>query len=294
MHAIRVVREVARQGGFAGAARALNSSPPSVSRIVADLEADLGLRLFTRSTRHVALTEDGEDYLRRAATLADELDILTEETRERGGAPRGHLRVTSVVAFGQERIAPLLAEFTALYPDITAELQISNRKVDLIQEHFDLAIRIGGSDGLSESSLKARRIFSQKLIFVASPEFVERHGEPSSLDDLSRSPVIKQVSGNWGKTTAVTVDGNKISVDLSERFVVNSPNAARNAVRAGAGLALLADYLVEDDIGRGRLVRLLPEVESEEQPIFAVFVHRNYMPAKVRALIDHLVDGLSR
>lgn len=289
---MRAFREVAQQGGFAAAARVLNSSPPSVTRLISELEEDLGIRLFTRSTRNVNLTEEGELLLRRGVALVDELDAVTDEIRDSQHTPRGHLRVSSVVAFGQERVAPAIPAFMQLYPNVRVELEISNRKVDLVQEHYDLAIRIGGSDGLEVSSLKARKIFSQKLVFVATPEYVARHGEPDTLDALEQHLVVKQVSGNWGRENDFWYQGEKLSFSLPERFLVNSPNAARNVVLTGGAIGLINDYLVAEMISDGRLVRILPEFQTLDQPIYAVFVHRNYMPAKVRVFIDHLVNVL--
>ena len=293
LQAIRVFREVARQGGFAAAARALNSSPPSVSRIISDLEDELGVRLFMRSTRQVGLTEEGEEFLRRGVPLLEELDTVFGEVRARKEEPRGHLKVSCVLALGQESVAPAVPGFMARYPEITVELDISNRKVDLVQEHFDLAIRIGGADGLEDSALRARRIFQQRLRFVATPGYVAEHGVPETLDDLSRHRVAKQVSGSWGAVNRMVRAGNVETVRLPDTFVVNSPTAARNAVLKGQAMGLLADYLVARHLASGSLVRVLPEYETEEQPIYAVFVHRTYMPAKVRTFIDYLVDVLN-
>ncbi len=290
--AMRAFREVAVQGGFAAAARALNASPPSVSRLISELEADLGVRLFNRSTRKVGLTEEGECLLRQGVPLLDELEAVSEEIRDSHSISRGHLRISSVVAFGQERVAPAVPAFMHRHPKVSVELEISNRKVDLVREHFDLAIRIGGADGLEASSLKARRIFAQQLIFVAAPDYVARHGAPATLDDISAHRLVKQVSGNWGRVNTLCRGVEERVVNLPENYVVNSPNAARNAILGGHAMGLMADYLVEEALGHDRLVRVLPDWQTREQPIFAVFVHRNYMPAKVRAFIDFLVENL--
>lgn len=292
--AMRAFREVARQEGFAAAARVLNVSTPTVSRLIADLESNLGVRLFSRSTRKIGLTEEGEHFLRRGVALFDELEAVAEEFRQRQSIPRGHLRISSVVAFGQERIAPALAGFMEQYPEVTVELDISNRKVDLIEEHFDIAIRIGGADGLEASGLKARKIYSQKLIFVATPAYVAAHGAPENLDEVVTHRMIKQVSGSWGRVNQVWHAGRMTEFAPPGTFVVNSPNAARNAVLTGRAIGLLADYLAADLIDDGRLTRLLPGYETVDQPIYAVFVHRNYMPAKVRAFIDYIVEVLGK
>jgi len=289
--AIRAFREVAARGGFAAAARSLNSSPPSVSRLVAELERDLGVRLFTRTTRTVSLTEEGEEFLLRGGALVDELAALSEEIRARRQVPTGRLRISSVVAFGQERVAPTLPAFMAKYPKVSVELDLSNRKVDLVQDHVDLAIRVGGPDGLDASALKARRISEQKLIFVATPGYVAHHGAPDDLEALDRHRVVKHISGTWGRENALWRNGEVRAYSLPETFVVNSPNAARNAILTGGAIGLLGDYFAADLISEGRLMRILPEYETLAQPIYAVFVHRSYMPAKIRAFIDHLTQA---
>lgn len=290
--AIRAFREVARRGGFASAARALNISTPSVSRLVSDLEADIGVRLFSRSTRGVSLTEEGEVFLAEGVALFEELEAVTEEMRARRSEPRGRLRISSVIAFGQDVLVPAVAAFMERYPQVTVEVDISNRKIDLVQEPFDLAIRVGEGVGLEDSSLNARKISAQKLIFVATPDYVDRFGMPMALSDLSSHRIAKQVSGNWGRTNTLRC-GDKIEeITLSDDFLVNSPNAARNAILTGQAMGLLADYLADPHLKSGALVRLLPDYETVEQPIYAVFVHRNYMPAKVRAFIDYLAEVL--
>jgi DNA-binding transcriptional LysR family regulator len=290
--AIRAFREVAARGGFAAAARSLNSSPPSVSRLVSELERDLGVRLFTRTTRTVSLTEEGEEFLLKGGALIDELAALSDEIRARRQVPTGRLRISSVVAFGQERVAPTLPSFMEKYPKVSVELDLSNRMVDLVQDHVDLAIRVGGPDGLEASALTARRIAAQKLIFVATPGYVARHGAPGDLDALDHRRIVKQISGTWGRENALRRNGEVRAYSLPEAFVVNSPNAARNAILTGGAIGLLGDYFAADMISDGRLVRVLPEYETLAQPIYAVFVHRTYMPAKVRAFIDHLIGAL--
>ena len=289
-HAIQVFREVARQGGFAAAGRALNISTPSVSRLVSELEGDLGVRLFNRSTRRVGLTEEGEQFLQHGVALFDELEAVTDEIRERQSQPRGHLRISSALAFGQECVAPAVPGFMKRHPMVTVELEISNRTVDLVQEHFDLSIRIGGPGGLDASALKARKIFSQSLIFVAAPDYIANYGSPDKLEQIADHLVVKQISGGWGKIHDLVHDDGKVACDLPESLVVNSPSAARNVVLTGQAMGLLADYLVADAISAGRLKRILPQYKTVEQPIYAVFVHKNYMPAKIRAFVDYLIE----
>ena len=290
LYAIQVCREVARQGGFTPAGRCLNISTPSVSRLVSELEDDLGVRLFQRSTRRIGLTEEGEIFLNRAAALVDELDTISNEMRERRSTPRGHLRISSVVAFGQERIAPAVPGFLARYPMVTVDLHLENRHVDLINENFDLAIRVGSKNGLASSGLVARKIYEQRLIFVASTEYIRRHGAPESLEEVSEHRTVAQITGNWGKVNYLSRGGKRIEFRMPQTFKVSSPNAALNAVRSGQVLGLIGDFLAKDLIAGGKLQLILPDYSTEAQPIYAVFAHRTYMPAKIRAFIDFLAE----
>ena len=260
--------------------------------MVGDIEDDLGLRLFHRSTRKVSLTEEGTLFLNGAAALVDELDMLCGEMRARRTEPRGHLRVNSVLAFGQEMIAPVVPGFLARYPAVTVDLEMDNRHVDLIQDGYDLAIRVGGQDGLTASGLIARKIYAQKLIFVASPEYIQRHGQPDTLEAIEQHLTVKQVVGTWGIENRLVRQGKTINYRMPGSFVVNTPTAAVNAVSSGHALGLIGDFLAAGPIARGELCRVLPDYETEDQPLYAVYAHRSYMPAKLRVFIDYLVEIL--
>ena len=292
--AMKVVGEIAHRGSFASAAAALNLSPPSVSRIVSDLEADLGVRLFNRTTRKIALTDAGSQFLRRSSAIIEEVAALREESRARHDEPRGQLRVSCVNGVGNVLLAPAIPGFLDTYNRVRVDLEISNRLVDLVHEHVDVAIRVGTGKGVVDSSLKARRIFSQKLIFVAAPDYLADHGRPETLEDLARHRVIKQVTGTWGRVNYLRRGDTTVEYSAPDNFVLNSPIAARNAALAGYGLWLGTDYFVADDIADGRLVRLLPDYETMEQPILAVYVHRTHLPAKIRVFVDYLVEVFGR
>ena len=291
--ALNAFREVASCGGFAAAARSSGNSPATVSRLISELEEDLGVRLFNRTTRNVVLTEEGKDLLERGMILLDEFEAVATEIRERKTAPRGLLRISSAQTFGQAKLAPLIPEFLQKYQHVSVELETTNRKVDLVQEHFDLVFRIGGQDGLEESSLKARRVFTQRQIFVASPEYVDWMGAPTELADLSDHLIAKPVAGKWGRTFLLQHPKGESTLTISERFVLDSPAAALNSVLAGKAIGFVADYLAHDFLTSGKLIRLLPDHATAHDTIFAVFVHRNYVSAKIRAFIDFVIDELN-
>lgn len=288
---MRVAREVARLGGFAAAARSLNLSPPSVSRLVGELEADLGVRLFSRTTRSLSLTDEGQVFVRRAGEILEDIEALRAELVVKETEPRGTLRVSSVVAFGTELMPVAIARFLERYPAIDVDLSITNRQVDLVEEHIDVAIRIGSAEGLEDSGLIARRIFSQTRIFVATPGFVTVNGAPSTPEDAGAVPMVRFVTGRFGRSHGlIGPDGRQAEFGTPGKLLVDTPIAARNAVRSGRYMGLVADYLVADDLRSGRLVRLMEPWSTRPQPIFAVCAHRTLMPARLRVFLDFMAE----
>ncbi|MEX0281644.1 MAG: LysR substrate-binding domain-containing protein [Arenibacterium sp.] len=289
--AMRVVREVSRQGNFSAAAAPLKLSPASVGRIVAELEADLGVPLFTRTTRRMSLTQAGREFVDRSHGILEEVAHLKTRTQETHNKIRGTLRVSAVQAFGTACIAPAIAEFLLKHPDIEVALDITNRFVDLIEEPYDLAIRAGKQP---DSSLIARRIFTQRIIPVAAPSYLAERGTPRTLADLNGHRAISQVSGRWGQEITLWKDGKAQRLKIPQQFVLTTPEAARRALLSGYGYGVVSDCYVVDDISAGRLVRLLPDYEPDPQPIFAVYADRRYVPAALRALLDFLIDTLPK
>jgi len=285
--AMRVMTEVTRLGSFTAAGQELRLSTASVSRIVADLEADLAVRLVNRTTRRLSPTDAGEEFVQRSSGILEELDALRSTVRERHEAPRGRLRISCVTAFGNDCLAPAIPGFLEEFPQLKLTLDISNRQVDLIEEHYDVAIRVGP---LRDSSLIAQKIFSQRMIFVASPEFCRRYGMPRSPDEIRNYPSVTQISGEWGRVQRFKRGTDIIEFEVPQDCVMSSPGAVRNAALTGYGYALIADFAVARDIEKNRLVRLLPDYEPIEQPLYALFAHRHYTPRKIRAFIDYLVE----
>ncbi len=285
--AMRVAAEVARLRSLTAAGRELGLSVPSVSRILAELEADLGVRLFNRSTRHLNLTDAGEEFVQKSSSLLEELDGIRSAVRERHNAPRGRLRVSCVSAFGNECLASVLPEFLRRFPQLELSLDIGNRLVDLIEEHFDVAIRVGP---LPDSSMIAQRISSQKIIFVAAPKFCRRFGKPKSLDEIRRYPSVTQISGEWGRTHRFTYKGETIDFEVPQHCTMSSASAVKNACLTGYGYSLLGDFTVAKEIAEGKLIQLLPDYEPVEQTIYAFYAQRRYTPQKVRLFIDYLIE----
>lgn len=283
--AMKVLTEVARTGSFVGASRSLSLSPASISRIVGELEAELHARLVNRTTRQLNLTEAGEAFVARAPGILEEVEALRHAVGERHAAPRGRLRISCVAAFGSYCLAPALPAFLAQHPGLQVALDIDNRKVDLLEDHYDVAIRLGP---LPASSLIAQRIATQRVVFVATPGFVARYGQPARIEDLAILPSVMQVSGDWGKLYRFQHAGRAVEFAAPQDFVVGSAAAARSAVLTGHGYSLLNQFAVAGDLAAGRLVRLLEPYQPEERPIFAIRTHRSHVPQKIVAFLDFL------
>ncbi|WP_287172597.1 LysR family transcriptional regulator [Mesorhizobium sp.] len=285
--AMRIAIEIARHGSFTAASRELRLSAPSVSRIMAELEADLGVRLFNRTTRQLNLTDAGIEFVQKSSGILEELDTMRSVVRERHDTPRGQLRVSCVMAFGNECLAPALPEFLRRFPQLDISLDLGNRLVDLIEEHYDVAIRVGP---LSDSSMIAQKIYTQRIIFVASPEFCRRFGMPKSVDEVRSYPSVTQVSGEWGRTHQFRYLGEIIDFEVAQHFRMNSARAVKNACLTGYGYSLLPDFIVADDLAQNRLVQLLPNYEPVEQSIYAFYAQRRHTPQKIRVFIDYLAE----
>lgn len=219
VQAMRVAVEVARLGSFGGAGRELRLSAASVSRIISDLEADLGVRLFNRTTRSLNLTDAGQEFVRESSGMLEELENMRSMVRERHAVPRGELRISCVAAFGSECLAPALPPFLQAYPQLSVSVDIGNRLVDLIEEHYDVAIRVGP---LPDSSLIAQKITSQRVLIVASPEFCRRHGTPTDIADLGSLSSITQISGEWGRVHRFRHKGKAVDLEVPRHFNMNS------------------------------------------------------------------------
>ncbi|MCY1325925.1 HTH-type transcriptional regulator DmlR [compost metagenome] len=290
VEAMRVAVSVALRKSFISASRDLGLSAPSVSRIVADLEADLGVRLFNRTTRQLSLTDAGMEFVKKSAGLLEELDHMRGAIRDRNAAPRGQLRISCVTAFGNECLAPAMPEFSRRYPELDISIDIGNRYVDLIRDHFDVAVRVGP---LRDSSLIAQKISTQRIVFVAAPSFCKEYGSPKTVEELSSLPSVTQVSGEWGRTHRFSHQGKIVDFEVPQHVSMNSARAVRNACITGWGYSLLPDFLVAKDIEEHRLVHLLPDHQPVEQPIFAFYAQRQYTPEKVRVFVDFLIEAFS-
>lgn len=279
--------------GFAPAARRLGISPSAATRLIAGLEDRLGTRLLQRTTRSLHLTEAGDRYLAHARDILAAVAESEETARGERSAPRGRLVVAAPVIFGRTHVAALLARYMTCHPEMTAELQLNDRNVGLVEEGVDVAVRIGP---LGESGLVARRLGTTRRVLVASPDYLARRGTPAHPAGLEAHDTIG--FGAYENAPAWTfidpAQGSRdFRVSVSPRLATNSGDAALDFARSGAGLVRPLLYQVTRDVAAGDLVLLLAEFEPPPLPIHAVYPSARWLPAKVRAFIDLAVETTS-
>ncbi|MBP2232765.1 DNA-binding transcriptional LysR family regulator [Azospirillum agricola] len=276
-------------GSLAGAAKRLGRSAAAVTRGLTALEERLGVRLIERTTRSLAPTEAGRRLAEQARRLlADYDEALLAAGTER--PLHGRLRVTAPVMFGRKHVTPLVIGFMRLYRDVRVELVLSDGNLDLIEQELDVAIRIGN---LPDSGMVARRVGQVGRYLVASPAYLAERGVPETPEDLAGHDVIVSVPRPVPAEWRFTLDGRERVVRLSPRLAVSHIEPALLAAREGQGIARPLSYQVAEDLAAGTLVRLMPESEPPPLPVQVVVPTARFMPGRVRAFLDHAVEGLS-
>jgi DNA-binding transcriptional LysR family regulator len=283
LQAMGVFVAVADLHGFAPAARKLGLTPSAVTRLVSALEDHLGLRLFQRTTRAVALTDAGARYLVRARRVLADLEEAEAQAREELQRPTGRLSVAASTLFGRLHVAPLMAAYLATYPEVSGELLLSDRNAALIDDGIDLAVRIGE---LQDSSLVARRAGAVRRICVASPSYLETMGVPSALDDLAGHRLIRFVLTPSPHEWNFWERGSERRLPIEPRYSTNSTDAALAYAEQGGGITRLLSYQAWDAIRAGRLRLILTEFEPPPLPVQFVYPSARFLPLKVRAFIE--------
>lgn len=287
---MRAFIQVVEAEGFSAAARKAGRSKALLSKYVRELEDELGALLLNRTTRKFSLTEAGHTYYRRANEIVREIDALAESVREKAGDIGGRIKLSAPRTFADAPIGRSLIDFVLAHPDIVLDVQLDDRIVDLVEEGFDLAIRI---TKLDDSSLIARRLAPFRLPLCASPALIQKHGRPQHPRELQNLPCIVDTNGRFRHNWPFQEPGGALmTVPVSGRIEVNSPQAVRAAVMAGIGFGFLPDFIAAEDVAAGRLVTVLDDFIVDGAGIYAVYPHRRYLPAKVRALVDFLAQWL--
>ena len=286
-----IFSEVITAGSFTQAAENSGHSTSYISKEVNKLEARLGVRLLNRTTRSISLTPEGELYFQQCqqiiTTAHEAVSLLSGHQLE----PQGTLRISCPVSFGLSRLRPILAKFIALYPKINVELELNDKKIDIVADGYDIAIR--ASRVQEDSSLISRRILMSRGITLASPDYLAKHGTPQSLQELSQHQTISysylKQPGIW---TYMTVEGKSVDIPVNCRFISNSPEMELALCIAGQGITRLPAFNLHDELQTGQLVELFPELPKIEIGVYLIYPSRKHMSSKVRHFIDFVMQEL--
>ncbi|KEF30444.1 Transcriptional regulator, LysR family, in formaldehyde detoxification operon [Marinobacter nitratireducens] len=278
---------VAEASSFTHAAGRLGVSTAQVSRQVNALESRLGTKLLYRTTRKVSVTEAGQVYYQHCRQVLDALEEAERSMTNLQGTPRGKLRITAPVTYGETAIAPLVNDFVMRHPELEVDMRLSNQKLDLVAEGFDLAIRLGK---LQDSTLMAKRLASRSLYVCASPGYLSAHGTPHSLSELNQHNCLQGNLDYWrfqdsGKPSSIRVKGN---------IRCDSGRALLDAALKGIGIVQLPDYYVQQALDSGELIPLLTHYREDDDGIWAVYPHNRHLSPKVRMLLDFFTESLSQ
>lgn len=288
--ALKVFRQVVEQGGFAAASRQLGLSPAAVSKNIAELEAHVAARLLNRTTRRMSLTEAGRQYYDQVARILDDLREAESSLGPLQQEPAGTLRVSAPLSLSLTLLAGAMPRFLARYPRLSLDLHLEDRRIDLVKEGFDVAIR--GSDRLEDSSLVARKLLTLDHVLCGAPAYFRQHGVPVQPADLRRLECVRfTLSGHADEWTFQRA-GQVERIPARGRYQVSSSLAVCDALRAGFGVSLVPRVYVQADLDSGALQAVLPDWVPVQTEVYAVYPSRRHMVAKVRALVDFLVEEL--
>ena len=281
---------VAKAGGFSAAAREIGVPLATVSRRVADLEAELGARLLSRSTRRVALTETGQAYFASCQRVLDDLKDAEEAVTGEYRTPRGELAITASLAFGRMHVQPVALEFLAAYPEINLRMLLLDRVVDLLEDHVDIAVRIAT---LPDSSLVARPLGFVNMIVIASPQYLEKRGTPRHPAELTGHDCITWSAMPPHNSWWFNVDASDRAFPLHVRLATTAAESAVAAAQSGLGLAQTTCYQAEQGLRDGSLVTVLREFDCSPTPVSLVYAGNRLLPLKMRAFIDFAAPRLT-
>jgi DNA-binding transcriptional LysR family regulator len=288
-HLMTAFVAVVDAGGFAGAARKLSLSPPAITRAVAALEQRLDVRLLTRTTRVVRVTDAGARYVEDCRRILAEIDEADESAGGVHATPRGRVTVTAPVLFGTRHVTPVVTEYLRRYPETSAACWFVDRIVNMVDEGVDVAVRIGE---LPDSSAQAIRVGIVRRVICAAPAYLERHGMPQEPDDLQRHTIIAAAAVTPASEWRLARGGAERAVRLAPRLTTTTNDAAIAAALDGFGLTRLLSYQVADRLADGTLVAVLPDYAGEPLPVHVVHREGRQASRKVRALLDLAIERL--
>jgi DNA-binding transcriptional LysR family regulator len=289
LDAMTVAVTVQELGSLSAAARRLRMPLPTVSRKVSDLEAHLNARLFNRSTRRLTLTNAGESYIAACKRILEDVRETEHTVSGEFSTPRGELVISAPIVFGRIHVLPVITAFFQAYPEVTVRLSLSDRMVGLLEDHVDLALRIGE---LEDSRLIATRCGSTRRVVCGSPEYFSQHGTPKHPADLASHAAVIFETVTSSNAWVFAADRSDIAVSMRRQLIVNTSEAAIDAATAGVGVTRVLSYQVEHAIKVGTLVAVLKRFEPNSLPISLVHDNQRRVPLKVRAFLDFAAPRL--
>ena len=285
---ILVFTKVVETRSFTGAAEQLGLPKSTVSRKLAQLEERLGVRLVQRTTRKLALTEIGQTFYDRCAQIVADVAAAEQLVTDMQSTPRGRVRVTAPIDISTRYLGAICASFVAAHPDITVELEATDRVVDLIEEGFDLAVRFGA---LQESTLIARRLCKIESVLVATPAYLASHGTPATIEELDDHDRVLFTPNARVQSWTLAQGEATYEFGRPARFASNNISAVRDAVLAGAGISVLSEFMVAEDVAAGRLVQVLPDWHNRTVEAHALYPARQNLPPRLSLFLDHLAKA---
>ncbi|MBN8226836.1 LysR family transcriptional regulator [Corallococcus macrosporus] len=276
-------------GSFVGGGQSLGLTRSAAGKALARLESRLGVRLLNRTTRQLSLTDEGRVFHEHCLQVVAALDDAEASVGQRAGTPRGVLRITLPAAFGRRQVLPLLRDYLRAWPELQAEVSFTDGVSDIIEEGYDLAVRINASS--TDTRLVSRVVARSPVFVCAAPAYLKAHGEPRTLEDLAAHECLLFSSRTRRQHWRLREKGGApLKVEGRSRLRLDSGEAIRDAAIAGLGIAYLPGFLVGEDLANGRLKALLPSCETEFVPIMALYPSKRHLPAKVRRFIDLMVE----
>ncbi len=288
LQGMEIFIRVAEAGSFTAVAEHLGLARSAVTRSVAALEAHLGVKLIARSTRSLKLTAEGEVYLERCREILDLVGAAEGDLSGGDRTPRGPIRISVPVSFGVRHLAPMVADFVTVFPDVSLDIDFNDRQVNLIEAGLDMAIRI--TTQLDPTQV-ARRISTSRLLTLASPEYLARHGRPRTPVDLAAHPCLGY-TGTARAAWPYQVEGELVWVPVKGRLQANSGDALVDACQRGLGITRQPSFIAAPAVQAGLLEVILAEYQGPELGIYAVFPSNRYLPTRVRALADYLAERI--
>ncbi len=278
---------VIESGSFTGAAKQLGIARSAVSRHISLLEEEKKVKLLNRTTRNLGLTEAGKVLFDSCIEIIQQIESADKKIRKLHEQPTGTLKIAAPISLGNQHISPLIREFMALYPELNFDILLDDSVLDMVEQGIDISIRVGW---LSDSQFYARKLLSWPRYLCASPEFLQKHGMPETIEDLgqlewiifSRLPSPHQ----W----TFYKNNEEFKIQVKGRFKTNNADSVRESLIAGGGLAIMASFVVKEEIKKGSLIRLFPEYEIGEIGMYAVYQHRHFQQEKIKLFLDFLVQ----